>query len=417
MADRRSRRDFRYPRSPREGVSVVNTPRQGTSGDAIQVASEDNGWTRVALTIGDQDVSRTLIIPLTIRIGETSVRMDGIGGVATEEEHRNRGYSRRVLVAALEHIKQGEAPLSTLYGIHSFYPKFGYSTVGSEPTLRLLHVDQERDLAPGTASRPGRAGDLPRIRTLYDDGTRDAVGAVIRDPSGMAWSQMMTSLADGRDDVLVVTDEADEVVAYAWRAPECWWMRSWERRDPAPLKIAEAFAVSPRAADSLLAASRGWAIARGQSTVELAIPATGHLGMAAMLQDTVTSQLHHRDAEFMGRSTGVKDLMAALTPELSRRWRTQRTTWRGTLQIRTEDDMVSLAIGEDDVRVLEVVPESVGAEPLVIETSCGTVARLALGSFDPEPLLARAGTSPDVSEVLAVLFPRRDGYIFPPDRF
>lgn len=385
--------------------------------EAIRTTTDDHGWTKISLVSGNLDISRTLIIPLTIRIGEASVRMDGIGGVGTEEEHRNQGYSRRVLAAAIEHIKQGDAPLSTLYGIQHFYPKFGYSTVGSEPTLKLLHVDEERDLAPGCESRCGRAADLPRIRTLYDDGTRDAVGAVMREESGMAWSRMVTSLADDRDDVLVITDEADEVVAYAWRAPECWWMQSWERRDPAPLKIAEAFAETPRAADSLLAASRDWAVSRGQSTVEFAMPATGHLGMAAMLRDTVTSQLHHRDAEFMGRSTGVKDLMTVLAPELSRRWRAMRTTWRGTLEIRTEDDSAVLAIREDDVMVVDAVPESATAEPLVIETSCGTVARLVLGAFEPKPLLARAGTSPDVSEVLAILFPRRDGYIYPADRF
>jgi GNAT superfamily N-acetyltransferase len=396
---------------------VASTPRQGTPDEAIRITAEANGWTKVALMIGDQDVSRTFIVPMTLRIGEAAVRMDGIGGVGTEEEHRNRGYSRRVLEAAVEHMKRGEAPLSTLYGIQNFYPRFSYSTVGSEPTLRLLHVDRERDLAPGTGSRPGRAVDLPRIRTLYDDGTRDAVGAVIREDSGVAWRQMMTSLSEDRDDVLVVTDEADEVVAYAWRAPECWWMQSWERRDPAPLKIAEAFAVSPRAADSLLAASRAWAASRGQSTVEFAMPATGHLGMAAMLQDTVTSQLHHRDAEFMGRSTGVHDLMTALAPELSRRWRAMRTAWRGMLQIRTEDDGVDLAIDDEDVTVLDAASDADAAETLVIEMSCGTIARLALGAFEPEPLLARAGTSPDVSEVLAVLFPRRDGYIFPADRF
>jgi hypothetical protein len=52
-----------------------------------------------------------------------------------------------------------------------------------------------------------------------------------------------------------------------------------------------------------------------------------------------------------------------------------------------------------------------------VEVSSGTVARLVLGAFEPEPMLARSGVSPDVAEVLALLFPRRDGYIYPPDRF
>ncbi len=155
---------------------MASTPNRDIPDGTIRITAEDNGWTKVALMIGDRDVSRTFIIPLTIRIGEASVRMDGIGGVGTEEEFRYRGYSRRVLEAAVEHMTQSDAPLSTLYGIENFYPKFGYSTVGSECTLRLLHVDRERDLAPGSGCRPGRAADLPGIRTLYDDATRDAVG-------------------------------------------------------------------------------------------------------------------------------------------------------------------------------------------------------------------------------------------------
>jgi len=397
-------------------VFVASTPRQVAPEGAIHITTEANGWTKVALEIGEQDVSRTFVIPLTLRIGEATVRMDGIGGVATDEQHRRCGYSRRVLESAVAHIREGDAPLSTLYGIQDFYPKFGYSTVGSEPILRLLNVDEERNLAPGCQSRPGRPADLPRIGTLYSDGTRDAVGAVIRDRDSAAWTQMVASLAEGRDDVLVVTDEADEVIAYAWRAPACWWMQAWERHDPAPLKIAEAFAMTPRAADSLLAACRAWAAPREHATIEFAIPPAGHLGMAAMLQNTVTSRRHARDAEFMGRSTGVLDLMTALAPELTCRWRSARTTWRGTLEIRTEDDTVSLMVGEDEVTVSSASAVG-GTEHLAIEISCGTVARLALGAFDPEPLLARAGTSPDVSNVLAVLFPRRDGYIYPPDRF
>jgi predicted acetyltransferase len=178
---------------------VTSSPPRGTPDHAIRITTEDNGWTRVALTIGDQDVSRTFIIPMTIRIGEATVRMDGIGGVATDEQHRHCGYSRRVLEAAVAHIRAGDAPLSTLYGIQNFYPKFGYSTVGSEPTLRLTKVDEERNLAPGCRSRPGRPADLRRIGTLYNDGTREAVGAVIRDRSGAAWTQMVASLTEGRD--------------------------------------------------------------------------------------------------------------------------------------------------------------------------------------------------------------------------
>jgi len=192
-------------------------------------------------------------------------------------------------------------------------------------------------------------------------------------------------------------------------------MKQWSRRDPETFKFAEAFAMSPRAADALLAACRQRATSHGAEMVELAIPRPGVLGMSAALQDTVIGSRHYRDAQFMGRSTGVHALMTALRPELERRWRSVRTEWTGTVELRTGEDTASLSIDEDDVSVL--LEGEAHSESLVIETSPGNAARLALGSFDPSELLARSGTSPDAIAVLAVLFPQRDPHIYPADRF
>lgn len=381
----------------------------------VQFTLNPDGSTTVELTIDGASVSRASIIPMTIRIGAATVRMDGIGGVATNEANRNRGYSRRVIEVAVECMKRGDAPLSTLYGIQHFYPRFGYATVGGEAIVRLLSLDEDNHVPDGCRSRSGRPADLPRLKTLYEDGTRESVGPLVRSDIGIGWGQLENSLAGDADECIVVTDEADEVVAYAWRAPECWWMRQWSRRDPEIFKIAEAFAMSPRAADALLATCRQWAAAHGAEMVDLAIPRTGILGMSAALQSAVIGSHHERDAQFMGRSTGVQGLITAMQPELERRWRSVRSEWTGTLELRTGEDTVSLAIDQDDVTVL---PDGdAGAASLVIETSPGNVARLVLGSFDPRELLARSGTSPDAIEILAVLFPRRDPSIYPADRF
>lgn len=394
-----------------------DTTLEQTSSPPFRLMPNPDGSTTVELTVADVGVSRATIIPMTIRIGAAMVRMDGIGGVATDDVHRHRGYSRRVLEYALELMKRGAAPLTTLHGIEHFYPKFGYATVGGEATIRLPSLDDERDLPEGCETRPGRLPDLPRLKTLYADGTREAVGALVRPDDGVGWRQMEASLGSGADECIVVTDEADEVVGYAWRSPRSWWMQQWSRRDPEIFKIGEAFAVSPRAADALLAACRQWAAAHGAEQAELALPGTGVLGMTAALQYTVIGVQHARDAQFMGRSTGVHDLMTAMLPELERRWRSARTEWTGTLELRTGEDTASLLVEEDSVTVLADSGPGVDGGSLVIETSPGNVARLALGSFDPVELLARSGTSPDAIEVMAVLFPKRHPHIFPADRF
>src|ERR1041385_4071760 len=88
--------------------------------------------TCVELRLGERSISRLWIVPFVLHIGKAKVRMDGIGGVGTDEEYRNRGYSRRVLEATVEHMQRGDAALSMLYGIRDFYPKFGYVTAGPD---------------------------------------------------------------------------------------------------------------------------------------------------------------------------------------------------------------------------------------------------------------------------------------------
>src|SRR5437867_873767 len=93
--------------------------------------------TRADLMIDGGSISRLWIVPFRIRIGAAAVRMEGIGGVGTDDEYRNRGYSRRVLEATVERMLAGEAAVSMLYGIANFYPKFGYATAGPDHLLSL----------------------------------------------------------------------------------------------------------------------------------------------------------------------------------------------------------------------------------------------------------------------------------------
>ncbi|MGN6484611.1 MAG: GNAT family N-acetyltransferase [Thermomicrobiales bacterium] len=380
----------------------------------VEPIPEQPGASVLWLVVDGQKVSRTGIIPYTLRIGRATVRMDGIGGVATPEEHRNKGYSRRVLAEAVERMKSGEALLTSLYGIPHYYPRWGYATAAHEGATRLTRLDADTTMPEGLSLRRAVAADLPRIRTLYADGTRTLVGAAVRADDGLVWTKLETAIAEDRDECRVVVDETDEVLAYAWTASFIWWMKNVTRDRPDGLHIGEAFAMTPRAADALLAGIRSWAVERGKAWADLHQPAVGALGMAVRLQDTESVTTTFRDAQFMARSTGTAALITALEEELRERWLTSRLGWSGDLRIVADGEAVSIALTPDTLSVGPAIATQDGTE---VALTPGELARLVLGSFPPLDLLDRIGVARDIADVLAALFPERRPYIYPADRF
>ena len=86
----------------------------------IVIVNHPSGTSDVLLLLHEQQVSRVVIVPMLMRIGAAVVRMDGIGGVSTQERVRNRGYSRRVMEATVQQMRRSDAALSTLFGIQDF---------------------------------------------------------------------------------------------------------------------------------------------------------------------------------------------------------------------------------------------------------------------------------------------------------
>ncbi|MGB3305287.1 MAG: GNAT family N-acetyltransferase [Thermomicrobiales bacterium] len=380
----------------------------------IERDADGKGNTKVSLQVDGESASWAWIIPMTIRVGVATVRMDGIGGVETLERRRNRGYSRRVLTAALDHMVAGDAPLTTLYGIPHYYPRWGYATIGAEGGIRLTRLDAADVLPVGHRVREANPADLPAIRTLYDAATRTAVAALVRSADTGAWQVLLTSLESDKGECRVVVNDAGDVVAYAWVASGNWWIQARQRDDPKGWQIGEAFASTPDAADALLMACRQWAGEMDREHVDLHQPALGPIGLAARLQDSTSLSRSFREGQFMGRSTGVADLMRSLEPELQHRWSQSSCDWTGSILVRTGEDEVVIQLAP---RSLTVIGETGLKAPVVVDLMPGDVARLALGSFPPVDLLDRIGIARDVSELLAILFPEQRPYIYPADRF
>ena len=378
--------------------------------DVIRTIPEDDGSIRVALMRGEEELSRTFVIPMTIRIGRAEVRVDGIGGVATPEQHRHRGYSRRVLEVAVDLMTSGDAPLSMLYGIPHFYPKYGFATLGPEWTIAPVSLDERIDLPDGSTARDGAPGDLAALQRLYRHETGHAVGPVVRDDSWWVWRKLEQALEPGKDQVRVLERDG-RVAGYAWRASYSWWMQQIAEDRPPALRIGEAFAADLDAAEAMLAVCRLWARALDLPVLTLAIPPDCRVGRAAQLQGSRVTALYGDEAEFMGRTTGLHALLRAMAPELDARWRPAGMT-PFSATIATGVERVTISGDETGVAVDAGLPGGVE-----VALDPGTVARLALGGFDPELVLARHDLPAAMMRVLGALFPKRTPYIYPADRF
>ncbi|MBN1343269.1 MAG: GNAT family N-acetyltransferase [Phycisphaerae bacterium] len=98
------------------------------------------------LIIDGQSVSGLVIWDYRQQIGSQAVRMAGVGDVTTHDEHRFKGYMRRTLLASLRWMRKEGFDTSLLYGIPSFYPKFGYAP--AFPDVRFTMNVRDAEAVP-----------------------------------------------------------------------------------------------------------------------------------------------------------------------------------------------------------------------------------------------------------------------------
>jgi hypothetical protein len=362
--------------------------------------------------------------------------------VGTEEDARYLGYSRRVMEAAVEVMRAGNAALTTLYGIPDFYPKYGYATCGPEFTLNLplAEVPPALDTLPdGWTFRPLAVDDLPAIQAMYHGQTRRATGAIVREGSsddlastaalaeaspeavkvsGRSWNDLAAVASEpGPDACRVLRDAGGELAGYAWIGMKGWWIQTRDRSQPGPFHFGEVIARDGAAADALVGAVRAWAReAEPTAThVSVVMPPEGHVAHAAALQNGVFVTRHTQAGEFMARLLDIGRLFEQLQPELSARIAAARTGFTGSLTFRTDEGVFDLGIAEDGVSLLPAP----GGERLVVDLPQHELARLAFGGFEPREVLARLPAPPDsrAAALLVTLFPRRHPHIHAMDRF
>lgn len=386
------------------------TVSRGTKGDDVR------------LMLSDTCVSWLTIRHFVICVGDAEVRMDGIAGVGTDDAHKMKGYSRRVMEAAIEHMTRGDAAITMLYGIRDYYPRFGYATVGPDHMIFLNNLERGSERPNGWKTRPFAASDLSDVRRIYNEATAGAVGAVVRSEDDGMWSELLkTAEPESEDACRVVVDPNGRVRAYAWLGHWCWYIAyNLSREYPEAFFLGEAIADGHDSADALLALCRSWAIEESEErTIKEAIivaPPEGHLSIAAGYQDARVVRAFTSCGGSMARVLDVRRLLDSLRPELERRLSGSKTASGCSLTLRTEIGEAAI-ICEDGRLRIEPAVGNVGG--FTVDLPQTALARLALGAFPPCDILSRLPNPPSktASELIETLFPLRSPNMYLPDRY
>ena len=162
------------------------------------------------LTEDEEMVSQLGLREYQMRFGSAQLKLGGIDGVGTPEEHRNKGYSRQVMEHTIAFMNENGYDVSMLFGIPNFYHKFGYATVIPE-----TYVEFDTKDVPAAAStyqvRRFQTEDTPKVVELYSTNNAERTGTPLR--TGIGWKEF-TRRAGIVPDPYVVLNEADEVIGY-----------------------------------------------------------------------------------------------------------------------------------------------------------------------------------------------------------
>ena len=161
----------------------------------------------------NEDEERVSVLGLReyrMRFGSAQLKLGGICAVGTREEHRNKGYSRRVMEHSTEYMIENGFDVAMLFGIPDFYHKFGYATVLPETWVEF----DTKDVGAAVSTYQIRKFDMedaPQVLALYAANNAERVGTLVRDP----WKGFMMPGGFGMDaDPYVVLNEVGQVIGY-----------------------------------------------------------------------------------------------------------------------------------------------------------------------------------------------------------
>ncbi|HOX40494.1 MAG TPA: GNAT family N-acetyltransferase [Candidatus Brocadiia bacterium] len=355
--------------------------------------------TKIRLMDGKQCVSSLVVYDLQMRVGESMVRIGGIGDVGTPPEHRKKGYAAKCLDYANGWMLKNDYDMALLFGIKDFYWRFGYATCMCNYDVTMRTVDAEAARRK-FKSRLMKAGDVAAVTALSQEANTYRTGSIDRSAYGASPIQP----GKGIDAPIVVVDARGKFAGYA-----CFF----SNRDV--LQVQEIHALSMAALESLLPAIAEIAVKLRMHEIHFRIPPDLPVAdLIARLGGTMTTTWPH-ESETMARIINLRTTMEKVAPTLDRRLEEAGMLHEiRPINIETEIGSCSLVPDGGVVEVAKIVRQ--GAR---IKLPQRRLAQLLMGYSTPEVLRLEKGASIPASldPILNILFPRQIGFCWRRDMF
>ncbi|MDP6042033.1 MAG: GNAT family N-acetyltransferase, partial [Candidatus Latescibacteria bacterium] len=130
-----------------------------------EVTDHCSRW-QIGLALSDTVVSGAGIVKKQMQIGSAVVKMGGIAGVWTDDDHRMKGYASQAMWESIALMEQKHCDMSILFGIADFYHRYGYAVAFASQSMQVATA-QLLKLNGSLRARTGRKADLAVMRQLY----------------------------------------------------------------------------------------------------------------------------------------------------------------------------------------------------------------------------------------------------------
>lgn len=349
--------------------------------------------------------SRLWVIDYPMRIGQTTVRMAGIGGVETRWNQRMKGYARQLLEDTVRYMQVEGYAVSMLFGIENFYIKFGYASCLAASSFKIKTRDAEAaaERVIPCRTRPIASADMPAVLDLYNAHNADRSGSIVRAPENFTEFHKGTWYGTPPE-TLLWEDDAGKLLGYA----------VWDKY-PNAVKVAELEAWDDALFPTLLAAFASQAVEKRCEDIAFYMPTDHPFAEFAQRYGVEWTVTYPRYGAGMMRILNQQPLFETLAPELERRLAASPLAgYTGALALQTDLETTTLYLAAGHV---SVAGESAADLRLTLPQSA--LMQLLMGYRrtrdvlnDPAVSLTGAGLP-----LLNVLFPKGASYPWLADHF